>query len=235
MMREAPTASGWSSVSFDSQTTIALAGYLLCTPSESTRTSIAFPQASGTIGGADRHVVEARGSVPRGIRRQLGSPDKATRGPRPGCAGGETLLGLRVLGIGTGSPYPRGYTGFTRAGTGTGSIGHIRVTRGQSYSFATYPWVNPYPYPRVRVHSHRGYGYRITRQSLEDPQKCTSALREQGCDTCLEEYLEGPEEWEGKSSSCQLEPGQVEISWVSAPGQVPYIMASGPVFIPWEV
>ncbi|KAJ7206353.1 hypothetical protein GGX14DRAFT_397160 [Mycena pura] len=34
------------------------------------------------------------------------------------------------LGIGTGSPYPRGYTGFTRAGTGMGSVGYTRVTRG---------------------------------------------------------------------------------------------------------
>ncbi|KAJ7229888.1 hypothetical protein GGX14DRAFT_581552 [Mycena pura] len=41
-----------------------------------------------------------------------------------------TLIPLAPLGIGTGIPYPRGYTGFTRAGTGTGSVGYTRVTRG---------------------------------------------------------------------------------------------------------
>ncbi|KAJ7203164.1 hypothetical protein GGX14DRAFT_399126 [Mycena pura] len=30
------------------------------------------------------------------------------------------------------SPYPRGYTGFTRAGTGMGNVGYTRVTRGLS-------------------------------------------------------------------------------------------------------
>ncbi|KAJ7191443.1 hypothetical protein GGX14DRAFT_391078 [Mycena pura] len=37
---------------------------------------------------------------------------------------------LHTSSIGTGSPYPRGYTGFTRADTRTGSDGFTRVTLG---------------------------------------------------------------------------------------------------------
>ncbi|KAJ7218586.1 hypothetical protein GGX14DRAFT_390355 [Mycena pura] len=75
------------------------------------------------------------------------------------------------IGIGTGNPYPRGYTGFTRTGTGTGNVGYTRETRGchasgkggQSFAFVTYtrtlPASKPVPVPvgtgtqppRVRV------------------------------------------------------------------------------------
>ncbi|KAJ7197542.1 hypothetical protein GGX14DRAFT_402475 [Mycena pura] len=41
-----------------------------------------------------------------------------------------------TLGIGMGSPYPRGYTGFTCMGTGTGSVGYTRVTRGRNAACA---------------------------------------------------------------------------------------------------
>ncbi|KAJ7206077.1 hypothetical protein GGX14DRAFT_644100 [Mycena pura] len=61
--------------------------------------------------------------VPAGAARAARLP------PTPNTT---SLLALlrRWLGIGTGSPYPRRYTGFTRAGTGTGSVGYTRVTRG---------------------------------------------------------------------------------------------------------
>ncbi|KAJ7207922.1 hypothetical protein GGX14DRAFT_396125 [Mycena pura] len=115
----------------------------------------------------------------------VASPGMCLATPPFETSRGQTMKSILASdSIGTGSPYPRGYTGFTHAGTGTGSILYTHVTRGQSYSFATLPMGKPVPVPveRLKEHHEEAEGQPLKNVHSSDLEKKCVLRSKQGAD-----------------------------------------------------